>query len=101
MRNTMFGFGVAVLVAGMLAVVATPVSAGASKNCWSHLDNDQFLADGITPNPDFGVSFAVWANGGGHDKHAEAGLDVLLGATDSAEACKALLPAPAPAPAGI
>lgn len=63
MRNTMFGFGAAVLVAGMLAFAATPASAAVTKNCWSHLDNDQFLSDGVTPNPNFGLHVPVWANG--------------------------------------
>jgi hypothetical protein len=90
MRNMTFGFGAAVLVAAMLAVAVTPVSAGISKNCWSHTDNDQFLADGVTPNPNFGQLVPVWANGGGHDKHQAAGLDTLLGITESADACKTL-----------
>ena len=77
MRNTMFGFGAAVLVAVMLAFAAAPASAGITKNCWSHTDTDQFLADGVTPNPNYGVPVAVWANGGGHDKHAAALLDTL------------------------
>ena len=90
MRNMMFGFGAAVLVAGMLASVATPASAAITKNCWSHLDNEQFLADGITPNPDFGQTVPVWANGAGHVKHQLAGFDTLLGTTESYEACVAL-----------
>jgi hypothetical protein len=90
MRNTMFGFGAAVLVAVMLAFAAAPASAGITKNCWSHTDNDQFLADGVTPNPDFGQLVAVWANGGGHDKHQAAGLDTLLGTPDSYDACVTL-----------
>jgi hypothetical protein len=89
MRNMMFGFGSAVLVAGMLAFVATPASAGVTKNCWSHLDNEQFLADGVTPNPDYGQLVPVWANGGGHEKHRLAGYDTLLGTTESYEACVA------------
>ena len=90
MRKMTFGFGAAVLVAVMLAFAATPVSAGAAKSCWSHTDNDQFLADGVTPNPDFGQRVAVWANGGGHDKHALAGLDTLLGTTETKDACVTL-----------
>ena len=78
MRNVMFGFGAAVLVAGMLAFAATPASAG------------QFLADGVTPNPNYGQLVPVWANGGGHDKHQLAGYDTLLGTTESADACKTL-----------
>ena len=84
MRNMMFGVGAAILVAGMLAFTATPVSAGAAKNCWSHVDNDQFLADGVTPNPDFGQLVPVWATGGGHETHQG---DTLLGTTESREAC--------------
>jgi hypothetical protein len=90
MRNMMFGFGAAVLVAAMLGVAVTPVSAGATKSCWSHTDTDEFLSDGVTPNPDFGQLVAVWANGGGHDKHQVAGLDTLLGPTETREACVTL-----------
>jgi hypothetical protein len=90
MRNMTLRFGAAVLVAAMLAFAATPVSAGATKNCWSHTDTDEFLSDGVTPNPDFGQPVAVWANGGGHDKHQVAGLDALLGTTESREACVTL-----------
>jgi hypothetical protein len=90
MRNMMFGFAAAVLVAGTLAFTATPASAAISKKCWSHMDNDQFLADGVTPNPDYGQLVAVWANGGGHDKHQAAGLDTLLGTTDTYDACVTL-----------
>jgi hypothetical protein len=90
MRNMTLRFGAAVLVAAMLAFVATPVSAGVSKTCWSHTDTDEFLSDGVTPNPDFGQLVAVWANGGGHDKHQAAGLDVSLGTTESREACVTL-----------
>lgn len=90
MRNMTFGFGAAVLVAAMLAFAAAPVSAGATKNCWSHTDTDEFLADGVTPNPNFGLRVAVWANGGGHDKHALDGLDTLLGTTETRDACVTL-----------
>ena len=89
MRNMIFGFGTAVLVAGILAFSATPASA-ATKNSWSHTDTDQYLADGVTPNPDFGQLVPVWASGGGHDKHQLAGFDTLLGTTESREACVVL-----------
>ena len=90
MRNLMFRLGAAVLVAGVLALTATPASAVAMKNCWAHQDTDVFLADGTTPNPNFGLDVAVWANGGGHDKHALALLDDLLGETESYAACVTL-----------
>ena len=90
MRNLMIRLGAAVLVAGVLAVAATPASAVAVKKCWSHQDTDQFLADGITPNPNYLQYVRVWASGGGHDKHELAGTDVFLGDTDSYAACVAL-----------
>ena len=90
MRKMLVGFGAALLVAGVLAVSATPASAGITKTCWSHQDTDPFLADGVTPNPDFGQQVAVWANGGGHVKHEEALLDTNLGPADSYAACVVL-----------
>jgi hypothetical protein len=83
----LFGGAAAVLMIAILAFTAAPVSAGATKPCWSHQDTDEFLADGVTPNPDFGQYVAVWATGGGHTKHA---TDIPLGPTDSYAACVAL-----------
>jgi hypothetical protein len=82
----LFGVGAAVLVIGILAFSAAPASAGASKPCWSHQDTDQFLADGVTPNPDFGQFVAVWATGGGHTKHS---TDINLGLTETYALCVA------------
>jgi hypothetical protein len=48
------------------------------------MDNDQFLSDGVTPNPDYGQLVPVWATGGGHESHQG---DTLLGTTESREAC--------------
>ena len=76
MRKMLFGLGAAVLVIGILALSAAPASAGAPKTCWSHQDTDQFLADGVTPNPGFGQFVAVWADGGGQTKHS---TDINLG----------------------
>ena len=66
-------------------------SAVATKKCWSHQDTDQFLADGVTPNPNYLQYVRVWASGGGHDKHELAGTDTLLGETTSYEACVAII----------
>ena len=84
MRKMSFGVVAAVLVIGILAFSAAPVSAGGPKTCWSHQDTDQFLADGVTPNPDFGQFVAVWATGGGHTKHS---TDINLGPTETYAAC--------------
>jgi hypothetical protein len=86
MRKMLFGVAAAVLMIGVLALSAAPVSAGATKPCWSHEDTDEFLADGVTPNPDFGQLVAVWATGGGHTKHLG---DIPLAPTDSYAACVA------------
>jgi hypothetical protein len=86
MRKMLFGVAAAVMIA-ILAFSTVPVSAGTTKPCWSHQDTDEFLADGVTPNPDFGQYVAVWATGGGHTKHA---TDIPLGPTDSYDACVAL-----------
>ena len=83
MRKMLFG-AAAALVIGILAFSTASVSAGTSKPCWSHEDTDEFLADGVTPNPVFGQLVAVWATGGGHNKHTG---DIPLGATDSYAAC--------------
>lgn len=88
MRKMLFGGAAAVLIA-ILAFSAVPVSAGTSKTCWSHQDTDQFLADGVTPNPDYLQLVAVWANGGGHKKHAG---DTDLGPTETYALCEALVP---------
>ncbi|HYN10585.1 MAG TPA: hypothetical protein VES67_24590 [Vicinamibacterales bacterium] len=87
MRKMLFGVAAAVLMVGIVALSAVPVSAGITKTCWSHEDTDEFLADGVTPNPDFGQLVAVWANGGGHTKHTG---DINLGLTDTYAACVAL-----------
>ena len=86
MRKMLFGAAAALVIA-IFAFSAVPVSAGTTKPCWSHEDTDQFLADGVTPNPDFGQLVAVWASGGGHNKHTG---DTLLGSTDSYADCVAL-----------
>lgn len=91
MRQLMIRFGAAVVVAGVLAVTATPASALATKKCWSHQDTDVFLADGITPNPNYLQYVRVWASGGGHDKHELAGTDTFLGETTSYAACVAVV----------
>lgn len=91
MRKLMIRFGVAVVVAGALAVTATPASAVVTKKCWSHQDTDQFLADGITPNPNYLQYVRVWASGGGHDKHQLAGTDTFLGDAESYAACVAII----------
>ena len=87
MRKMLFGGAAAVLTIAILAFSAVPASAGTIKTCWSHEDTDPFLADGLTPNPDFGQLVAVWATGGGHKKHTG---DTDLGPTDSYAACVAL-----------
>lgn len=87
MRKMLFGGAAAVLMIAILAFSAVPASAGTTKTCWSHEDTDPFLADGLTPNPDFGQLVAVWATGGGHKKHTG---DTDLGPTDSYAACVAL-----------
>jgi hypothetical protein len=86
MRKMLFGGAAAVLMIAILAFSAAPVSAGATKPCWSHEDTDPFLADGLTPNPNLGQLVAVWATGGGHNKHAG---DILRGNTDTYALCVA------------
>ena len=85
MRKMFFGVAAAFMIA-MLVLSAAPASAGLTKPCWSHEDTDQFLSDGITPNPNFGALVTVWAAGGGHTKHTG---DIPRGETETYALCVA------------
>jgi len=87
MRKLVSGFVGVFLVAGIMAMLSpAAAAAGVAKPCWAHLDNDPL-------SETFGQQVAVWALGGGHDKHAEALLDELLGETETRVACEELFAA--------
>ena len=73
----------ACLVAGVLGVLAaSPVAAANLKPCWSHFDDDPL-------SETFEDQVPVWALGGGHILHQEAGLDTLLGSFETRAECEA------------
>jgi hypothetical protein len=83
MRKVLSAFVAAIFVAGVFGILtAAPVAAANVKPCWSHYDDDPL-------SESFGEQVAVWAMGGGHDKHQEAGLDFPLGEFETRAECEA------------
>ena len=82
MRKLMSALIAAFLVAGTWGIFsAAPSAAAIEKPCWSHLDTDPL-------SESFGEAVPVWALGGGHDKHAEALLDRLIGTYETRAECE-------------
>jgi hypothetical protein len=83
MRKFMSALVAAFFVAGILGTFSVASAAApVEKPCWSHLDDDPL-------SETFGDQVPVWAMGGGHLQHQEAGVDTLLGSFATRAECEA------------